>query len=313
MKSRLSEEAVELGVVVRSAIDELGGLAIARLASLEPSSRGNAIEPVLDRLGLWELSPLEDQVELEAAAASCSAAGWHGLPYPIAERLARPSEAEGLLLVGGRRPLAVHADLPLKWVACDILGNQARVVRTGPPLGTKLGNFISEIEIEFLDARIPREAALLTTLQLWWLLGLLGRATAMSRAHSQSREQFGRPLAANQAVQFMISDMVVALRGFTELAKYTIWSLGQPGRRDQWLVDALTLRVAGLEAAQEVMHSAHQLHGAIGFCDEHDLSWLSRLSHGVRRIPLGQSETEEFLLDAVTKSGFDAIFPVVVP
>jgi 3-oxo-4-pregnene-20-carboxyl-CoA dehydrogenase alpha subunit len=313
MKSRLSEEALELGAVVRSAIAELGGVEIARLASLDPSRRGEVIEPVLGRLGLWDLSPLEDQTELEAAAASCRAAGWHGLPYPIAERLARPSDAEGLLLIGGRRPLAVHADLPFKWVACDILGNQARVVRTGPPLGTKLGTFISEIEIEVLDARIPREAALLTTLQLWWLVGLLGRATDISRAHSQSREQFGRPLAANQAVQFMIADMVVALQCLTELAKYTIWSLGQRGRSDQWVVDALALRVAGLETAREVMRTAHQIHGAIGFCDEHDLSWLSRLSHGVRRIPLGQSETEELLLDAVKTSGFDAIFPVAVP
>src|ERR1700722_4725059 len=313
MKIRLSKEALELGEIVRSAIAELGGLDIARLASLDPTIRGEMIEPVLSRLGLWELAPLEDQTELEAAAASCSAAGWHGLPYPIAERLARPPEAEGLLLIGGRRALAVHADLPFKWVACDILGHQARVVRTGPPLGTKLGTFVSEIEIEVLDAVTPREAALLTTLQLWWLVGLLERATDISRAHIQSREQFGRPLAANQAVQFMISDMVVASQCLTELAKYTIWSVGQPGRSDKWVVDALALRIAGLEAAREVMRIAHQLHGAIGFCHEHDLYWLSRLSHSVRRIPLGQSETELLLLDTVRGVGFDAIFPVVTP
>ena len=36
---------------------------------------------------------------------------------------------------------------------------------------------------------------------------------------------------------------------------------------------------------------AHQLHGAIGFCDELPLSWLSRYSEPLRRLPLGRSAT----------------------
>ena len=32
---------------------------------------------------------------------------------------------------------------------------------------------------------------------------------------------------------------------------------------------------------------AHQLHGAIGFCDETTLSWVSRYSQPLRRLPFG--------------------------
>ncbi len=40
-----------------------------------------------------------------------------------------------------------------------------------------------------------------------------------------------------------------------------------------------------------VFRVCHQLHGAVGFCDETTLSWLSRYSQPLRRLPLGLSAT----------------------
>ena len=96
------------------------------------------------------------------------------------------------------------------------------------------------------------------------------------RAYVLDRQQFGQPLAAFQGVQFQLTDAEVERAGLEELAKYALWSIeaGRPEAAD----DALALRLAAIEAAEIVFRVAHQLHGAIGFCDETTLSWLSRYS-----------------------------------
>ena len=56
--------------------------------------------------------------------------------------------------------------------------------------------------------------------------------------------------------------------------------------RSEALEDALALRLAAIEAAEVVFRVCHQLHGAMGFCDETTLSWVSRYSQPLRRLPL---------------------------
>ena len=118
---------------------------------------------------------------------------------------------------------------------------------------------------------------------------MLDRAMALTRDYVLVREQFGQPLASFQGVQFQLTDAEVERAGVEELAKYALWSVAdRPGRRAG--------RRAGppagdLEAADIVFRIAHQLHGAIGFCDETTLSWLSRYSQPLRRLPLGLSAT----------------------
>ena len=53
--------------------------------------------------------------------------------------------------------------------------------------------------------------------------------------------------------------------------------------------------MAALEAAEVVFRVTHQLHGAVGFCDETTLSWLSRYSQPLRRLPFGRSGTQDEL------------------
>src|SRR5260221_1140017 len=67
-------------------------------------------------------------------------------------------------------------------------------------------------------------------------------------------------------------------------ADYSFEVGGRPDRDDA-LDDALVLRLAAVEAAETVFRVAHQLRGAIGFCDKTALSWLSRSSHPLRRLP----------------------------
>ena len=107
-------------------------------------------------------------------------------------------------------------------------------------------------------------------------------------------------------MQFQLTDAEVERSGVEMLAKYALWSIGTG--RDDALDDALALRMAAIEAAEVVFRVVHQLHGAIGFCDETTLSWLSRYSQPLRRLPLGLSATRDELTRRLGRRGLTGLF-----
>ena len=62
------------------------------------------------------------------------------------------------------------------------------------------------------------------------------------------------------------------------------------------------------EANQVVFRVTHQLHGAVGFCDETTLSWLSRYSQPLRRLPFGLSATRDVLTRRIGRNGLTGLF-----
>jgi 3-oxo-4-pregnene-20-carboxyl-CoA dehydrogenase alpha subunit len=135
---------------------------------------------------------------------------------------------------------------------------------------------------------------------------MLDRAMELTRRYVIQRRQFGQTLASYQGVQFQLTDAEIERNGLAELAKYSLWTtLARP---QDAIDDALALRVAALEAAETVFRVAHQLHGAIGFCDDMPLSWLSRYSQPLRRLPWGLSATREHLIRRVDKRGLYGLF-----
>jgi hypothetical protein len=304
----LSREATEYGRQARRALEAAGGDRLVQLAEEEPERREKVVAPVLAGLGAWELNPCGDAGELEAAAALCRSAGYWALPYPVAERLSRPAglDADGLLVVAAPAPSAPVADLDLRWVAVTVSGERSRAVtlpQTSPP---RHSAFVAELELSPVDGDGAADAALGLVLPCWTLLGMLDRAIDLTRAHVTVRTQFGQPLAAFQGVQFQLTDAEVERSGVEMLARYALWSLlASPADA---LADALALRLAALEAAQTVFRVAHQLHGATGFCDETFLSWLSRYSQPLRRLPLGLSATREQLGRQLGRRGLTGLF-----
>jgi 3-oxo-4-pregnene-20-carboxyl-CoA dehydrogenase alpha subunit len=178
----------------------------------------------------------------------------------------------------------------------------------GPPRDTA---FVAELDLEQVDEHGAKDAVLGLVLPSWTLLGMLDRAVDLARSHVLVREQFGRPLAAFQAVQFQLTEAEVERSGVDVLAKYALWSI-QAGNEEA-LDDALALRLAALEAAELVFRVAHQLHGALGFCDEAPLSWLSRYSQPLRRLPLGMSATRQELTARLGRRGLTGLFTGALP
>ncbi|MFD7481646.1 MULTISPECIES: acyl-CoA dehydrogenase family protein [Streptomyces] len=308
MNIDLSREATEYGRQVLRALETAGGDRLVQQAEEEPDRREKLVAPVLAELGAWELDVRGSADELEAAAAVCRAAGYRALAYPVAERLSRPADldADGLLVVGDNAPAGAVADLDLRWVAVTLDGERSHALALPPSSPPRHSAFVADLDLTRIDGGGAADAVLGLVLPCWTLLGMLDRAIDLTRAHVVVRTQFGRPLSAFQAVQFQLTDAEVERGGVEMLAKYALWSLRESPA--DALADALALRLAALEAAQTVFRVAHQLQGATGFCDEAFLSWLSRYSQPVRRLPLGLSATRDQLAGLVDRRGLTGLF-----
>ena len=300
----LSDDANEYGRQALRAFEASGGDELLQQAEAKPGDREALVGPVLDGLGAWELDPRSDADGLEAAAALCRSAGHWAVPYPVAERLAAPTglDADGLLVTAGRRPAAAIAGLNRRWAAVSLDGTRSAVTADGPAHP----GFVAELSLSRIDDDGADDVALALVLPCWTLLGMLDRAVELTVAHVGLRKQFGQPLSSFQGVQFQLTDAEVERSGLDILAKYALWSIatGQPGA----LNDALALRMSAIEAAEVVFRVCHQLHGAVGFCDETTLSWLSRYSQPLRRLPLGLSATRDELTRRAGSTGLAGLY-----
>jgi acyl-CoA dehydrogenase len=104
------------------------------------------------------------------------------------------------------------------------------------------------------------------------MAGAAGRLLEMTIAHVTTRRQFGRPLAAFQAVQQQVSVMAEEVAAATLAAHI---GLGGPGFAPE---RSAVAKLRANEAAEVVAATAHQLHGAIGATLDFDLQlWTGAL------------------------------------
>lgn len=301
----LSDDAKEYGREALKAFEAAGGDQLLAQADAKPDTRAGLVTPVLDGLGVFELEPRSDADSLEAAAAVCRSAGYWALPYPVAERLARPADldVDGLVVIDADAPEAALQGLDNRWAAVTLDGARSTVTATG----AAGPSFATALELGAADSSGSNDVALALALPSWTLLGMLDRAIDLTVAHVTLRKQFGQPLSSFQGVQFQLTDAEVERSGVDMLAKYTLWSL-VTNPADEAVNDALALRLAAIEAAEVVFRVCHQLHGAVGFCDETTLSWLSRYSQPLRRLPFGVSKTRDILTARLGRRGLTGLF-----
>ena len=108
---------------------------------------------------------------------------------------------------------------------------------------------------------------------------LLGAGRALleaSVAHASVRTQFGQPIGAFQAVKHKLADVAIALefaRPLLDAAAVAIADDAATAARD-----ISAAKVACGDAASLAARAALQVHGAIGYTAEHDLSlWLTKV------------------------------------
>lgn len=108
-----------------------------------------------------------------------------------------------------------------------------------------------------------------------YLLGSARKLVDLATSYALEREQFGAPIGSFQAVKHQLASALVKIE-FARPAVYrAAWSIANDiqGRTEHV---AMARTLAG-EAAHLAARTSLQVHGAIGYTDEHDLHlWLRR-------------------------------------
>ena len=108
---------------------------------------------------------------------------------------------------------------------------------------------------------------------------LLGAGHALLEAsvrHATQRAQFGRPIGAFQAVKHQLADVAIGLEFAQPLLDAAAVAVG--GNWPTTRRDVSAAKVACADAAYRAARTALQVHGAIGYTEEHDLSlWLAKV------------------------------------
>jgi len=103
--------------------------------------------------------------------------------------------------------------------------------------------------------------------------GLIGRALHESRAYALERKTFGVPIAAHQAIQFILADMAVALEATRSLCHRAAWMVDQ-GRIDS-IVSSMA-KLYGADMAMKATTDAVQVFGGYGYTKEYPVEKLMR-------------------------------------
>jgi hypothetical protein len=253
-----------------------------------------------------DLDPLDGAESLAAAAELCRVAGYFVVPYPVSAALQGGRDTGSpFAVVSTTLPRIHHADLFPRWEAASLDQRAWRAEHVRPGPDSTLEPFVHGVRLDPDPQPVPPERiSLALILSAWQVLGTVEHALELTIEHVLGRRQFDKPLAKFQAVQFQVADATVAVNGLRELALYTISDTAA----SRPLSDALALRVHAIESANHVIRTCHQLHGAIGFCDEHDLSFLSRHVRPLLRLPLPLEASVESLVTVIDEHGFDSLF-----
>lgn len=114
----------------------------------------------------------------------------------------------------------------------------------------------------------------------------------MGVAYSKQRVQFGKPISANQAIQWMLADMAISIYAARQMVYHTAWCRDQKQRVTQ---QAAMCKVYCTEMVNRAVDSTLQIHGGMGYMKE---SPIERVYRDMRlfRIFEGTSEVQRMVI-----------------
>jgi alkylation response protein AidB-like acyl-CoA dehydrogenase len=288
----------EFGAVLHEMLSDADVAGVARSWADGDLGPGRALWQRLAGLGVTALAVPEKRGGLGAGPAdlvtACEELGHHAVPGPVAESLAAVpallvavEDADGEWLAGladgeliatlaapPAVPLAAGAEVAgLVLLAVDgtvwagRAGERYRSVDPGRSLAEVRGERVVARGADGAVARALDFGALACAAQL------LGAGRALLEAsvrHARVREQFGRPVGAFQAVKHRLADVAIGLEFARPLLGAAAAALAGDGPTAGRDVSAA--KVACADAAYRAARAALQVHGAIGYTAEHELS-----------------------------------------
>jgi alkylation response protein AidB-like acyl-CoA dehydrogenase len=105
------------------------------------------------------------------------------------------------------------------------------------------------------------------------MVGMAEQALKLTLDYAKERLAFGHPIGAFQAIQHRCADMLIDVESSRFATYQAAWKLnaGLPAAKETAIAKAWVS-----QAAQRVMASAHQVHGAIGFTEDHILHYYTK-------------------------------------
>jgi butyryl-CoA dehydrogenase len=173
----------------------------------------------------------------------------------------------------------------------------------------KLGiNASKTSELIFEDMEVPKENLLgkegdgfkiaLGTLD-GGRIGIAAQAVGIAQAaldesieYSKQRQQFGRPIAKFQAIQWMIADMATRI----EAARYLVYNAAyKKDKGERISKEAAMAKLFASETAMEAAIKAVQIHGGYGYTKEYTVERLFRDAK-ITEIYEGTSEVQKMVI-----------------
>jgi alkylation response protein AidB-like acyl-CoA dehydrogenase len=123
-------------------------------------------------------------------------------------------------------------------------------------------------------------------------LGAAKEAFELSRKYAVERQQFGRPIADFQAIQFKLADMAVRIYTMEQI----IYDCAKKvDRGEKATLESSIVKLYCTDAAAQVIDEAIQIHGGMGFSRELPLERMYR-DHRVTRIFEGTNEIQRYVI-----------------
>ena len=180
----------------------------------------------------------------------------------------------------------------------------------------KLGvNASGTTELAFADCRVPVANRLgaegqgfkvaMSTLD-GGRVGIAAQAVGIAQAafeeamhYATEREQFGRPIADFQAIQFYLADMATELDAGRLLTWKAAWT---KDRGKRYTLEAAQAKLFTSEMAQRVTNKALQIHGGYGYTKEYNVERYFRDAR-ITEIYEGTSEIQKLVIAAQVLEG----------
>lgn len=275
----------DTGVLGMMASDASGGPAMTELDAVlvfEEAGYAAFPAPIVDTIVVG--IPL-----IEAAATDGQRERW--LPDAVAGRLRVVAAFDGQDIV----PYAGAPDLLIAerdgqsycvpWSEVDatpqVSVDRARQLASVRFAKNEANRMRTDVDLAALWERARNRATLATAAEL---AGLSRRMLDMSVHYAKDREQFGKPIGAQQAVKHCLADALIQQEFARPLVYRAAWSMatGQSSAE----VDVSLAKAYASDAGNFVARQALQVHGAIGYTIEYDLhmwmkrTWALAASHG---------------------------------
>ena len=158
-----------------------------------------------------------------------------------------------------------------------------------------------------------REGFLVTgaLLRAQQMVGAMERCLDLALAYANERSQFGRPIAKFQAVQHMLADAAghyASAAAAADAAAAAADMAAEARDGDAEFATAVAKARAG-EAAGKVAEVCHQVHGAMGFTQEHPLHFFTRRLWSWRDEFGNEARWQERIGRLVCAAGGEALWP----